>query len=274
LHEGNVIEFDFLGKDSMRYQNRVEVPEIVYNNFKLFMKKKKPADDLFDHLTTINLNAHLKSQMNGLTAKVFRTYNASITLQKELSKSIPEGSTVHDKLLFYNRANKQVAILCNHQRSVPKKHDEQMEKLEKLVGELEAEEKELKRRLKAVKKGKPIPEPKYIKKEVKEEEEEEEEEGKYGEKKKKKERKLPTSVDSIKKAIEKIRVRIEAKKTELTAKDELKTIALGTSKINYLDPRITAAWCKKEGVPIEKIFSKSLRDKFPWAMDVDADWEY
>ncbi len=28
------------------------------------------------------------------------------------------------------------------------------------------------------------------------------------------------------------------------SKDELKTVALGTSKINYLDPRITVAWCK------------------------------
>jgi len=62
--------------------------------------------------------------------------------------------------------------------------------------------------------------------------------------------------------------------TLLHLQDELKTIALGTSKINYLDPRITAAWCKRMDVPIEKIFSKSLRDKFPWAMDVEVDWVY
>ena len=28
----------------------------------------------------------------------------------------------------------------------------------------------------------------------------------------------------------------------LQSKEELKTVALGTSKINYLDPRITVAW--------------------------------
>ena len=28
-------------------------------------------------------------------------------------------------------------------------------------------------------------------------------------------------------------------------KEDLKTVALGTSKINYLDPRITVAWCKR-----------------------------
>lgn len=36
-------------------------------------------------------------------------------------------------------------------------------------------------------------------------------------------------------------------------KEDLKTVALGTSKINYLDPRITVAWCKRSEVPIEKV---------------------
>lgn len=52
-------------------------------------------------------------------------------------------------------------------------------------------------------------------------------------------------------------------------KEDLKTVALGTSKINYLDPRITVAWCKRNEVPIEKVFNKSLLTKFLWAMDVD-----
>jgi hypothetical protein len=31
-------------------------------------------------------------------------------------------------------------------------------------------------------------------------------------------------------------------------KEDLKMVALGTSKINYLDPRITVAWCKSNEV--------------------------
>lgn len=31
-------------------------------------------------------------------------------------------------------------------------------------------------------------------------------------------------------------------KLQITDKDENKQIALGTSKLNYLDPRITVAW--------------------------------
>ena len=33
------------------------------------------------------------------------------------------------------------------------------------------------------------------------------------------------------------------------------------SKINYLDPRITVAWCKAYDVPVEKLFSKTLLNK-------------
>jgi DNA topoisomerase-1 len=51
LHNGDTVEFDFLGKDSMRYHNSVKVPPIVYKNFELFMNGKDPKDDLFDQLS-------------------------------------------------------------------------------------------------------------------------------------------------------------------------------------------------------------------------------
>ena len=50
--------------------------------------------------------------------------------------------------------------------------------------------------------------------------------------------------------------------------DENKDIALGTSKLNYLDPRISVAWCKKYEVPIEKVYNKTQRQKFMWAVDM------
>jgi DNA topoisomerase I len=61
---------------------------------------------------------------------------------------------------------------------------------------------------------------------------------------------------------------------QLIDRDENKITALGTSKTNYLDPRISAAWCKKHSVPIERIFPKTLREKFRWALAVDADWKF
>ena len=50
---------------------------------------------------------------------------------------------------------------------------------------------------------------------------------------------------------------------------------MGTSKLNYLDPRISVAWSKKWNVPVEKIYSKTQREKFRWALDMaTADYHF
>uniref|UniRef100_A0A0A9YFZ7 DNA topoisomerase 1 n=1 Tax=Lygus hesperus TaxID=30085 RepID=A0A0A9YFZ7_LYGHE len=85
------------------------------------MRGKKPHKDIFDQLTPTHLNEYLKSFMDGLSAKVFRTYNASITLDRWFKeKPVNENASVHDKLTYFNKANTEVAILCNHQKSVSK----------------------------------------------------------------------------------------------------------------------------------------------------------
>ena len=95
----NVVAFDFLGKDSIRYFNEVEVEKRVFKNVQLFMDNKKPGDDLFDRLNTSILNEYLNTLMPGLTAKVFRTYNASITLQEQLEKLTDEDDNVTAKVI-------------------------------------------------------------------------------------------------------------------------------------------------------------------------------
>lgn len=50
-------------------------------------------------------------------------------------------------------------------------------------------------------------------------------------------------------------MKIDNIERQIDTKEELKTVALGTSKINYLDPRITVAWCKRHEVPIEKVYA-------------------
>lgn len=54
----------------------------MFDRHLFFVPGKKENDDLFDELDTSKLNAHLKELMPGLTAKVFRTYNASVTLDE------------------------------------------------------------------------------------------------------------------------------------------------------------------------------------------------
>jgi len=178
---------------------------------------------LFRFLQTSILNKHLQELMDGLTAKVFRTYNASITLQQQLkeltsrkhaptntlaagnlvasivrgiqrlvskphsvgkrvlshtslfllfllnfvtslylvgkaafsfgggvgrslsdvhkrqvflSNPIPADENIPAKILSYNRANRAVAILCNHQRAAPKTFEKSMQTLQGKVSRL------------------------------------------------------------------------------------------------------------------------------------------
>nr|XP_034825713.1 DNA topoisomerase I, mitochondrial isoform X2 [Maniola hyperantus] len=234
-----VVVFDFLGKDSIRYYNEVPVEKRVFKNLEHFMENKKDSDDLFDRLTTQTLNEHLKELMPGLTAKVFRTYNASITLQRQLDELTDPDASLPEKILAYNRANRAVAILCNHQRAVPKGHSKSMEALKDKIqakrDQIDEAESDLHDAMKAAKRGS-----------VKEK----------------------LNADKKKKALERLKEQLKKLEVQELDRDENKTIALGTSKLNYLDPRISVSWCKKHGVPIEKIYNKTQRDKFRWAIDM------
>ena len=129
LREPNFVTFDFLGKDSIRfYQPDKEVDLQVFKSMKKFKTGGKEGDQLFDRIQPMLLNQYLQSFMKGLTAKVFRTYNASIVLQQQLTTT-PADASIADKILHYNRANRLVAELCNHQRAAPKTHSQSMEKL-------------------------------------------------------------------------------------------------------------------------------------------------
>ncbi|KAJ8778061.1 hypothetical protein J1605_013921 [Eschrichtius robustus] len=101
----------------------------VYENLQLFVENKGPGAELFDRLTTASLNKHLQDLMDGLTAKVFRTCNASLTLQGQLRALTRAEDGVAAKILSYNRANRAVAVLCNHQRATPKTFEKSMQTL-------------------------------------------------------------------------------------------------------------------------------------------------
>ncbi len=143
----NSVTFDFLGKDSIRYVNEVKVDDQVFKNLKIFKKTlTKPEDKLFDRLETSHVNKWLTSYMPGLTAKVFRTYNASWTFVQQL-KDTPPDASVADKILAYNRANRMVAVLCNHQRAVSKGHSAAMEKMADKVRALKYQKMKLRKAL-------------------------------------------------------------------------------------------------------------------------------
>ncbi|KAF2013319.1 hypothetical protein BU24DRAFT_424331 [Aaosphaeria arxii CBS 175.79] len=326
LQPPNKVIFDFLGKDSIRFYNEVEVDLQVFKNLKIFKKSPKTTDDdIFDRLTTSALNKHLTNYMPGLTAKVFRTYNASWTMASLLKKMKSEG-TIPEKVKDYNDANREVAILCNHKRTVAASHAASMEKIQEKINGLRYQvwrskmmmidvDPKLKKKRGAqfferpddldnewVKKHQEFlveEQREKIRKKFEKENEKLKAEGEKEmkvkelnerlavtnemEKKFKKENKTgkveaegkgPT-VEKLEANVEKLNQRIEVMKIQMEDKEGNKEVALGTSKINYIDPRLTVVFSKKFNVPIERFFSKTLREKFDWAIkSVDENWEF
>jgi DNA topoisomerase-1 len=305
LKEPNKIEFDFLGKDSIRYHNVVEVDTKVFKCVKKFIKGKKKDENVFDQINSQILNKELKEFMPELTAKVFRTFNASLTLDKCLTEMDDEleGLSVTDKLAMYNKANREVAILCNHQRTVSKTHEGSMTTMDnRIAAEEEYLEKLKDAKKKMKKKGYEEIKAQWDKEYAELLEEHEEAEKKFNEDQEKlaKEAKkkgvtvsvltgsakkakppkkptkkaLPKSEDAIKTAIGRVEEKIKKLQSEKQMKEDNKTVALGTSRINYCDPRITVSWCTRNEVPVNKLFSKTLMDKFPWAMDAEQEYRF
>ncbi|XP_060734153.1 DNA topoisomerase 1 isoform X3 [Tachysurus vachellii] len=189
---------------------------------------------------TALLNKHLSSLMPGLTAKVFRTYNASMTLQQQLKELSNPSDNQVEKLLSYNRANRAVAVLCNHQRAPPKTFEQSMANLQAKIESRKEQLALAKKELKQAKK----------------------------EAKANSDNKLLAVVEKKKKAVQRCEEQLLRMEVQATDREENKQIALSTSKLNYLDPRISVAWCKNMEVSLDKIYNKTQRDKFAWAIDM------
>ncbi|CAH2069853.1 unnamed protein product [Thlaspi arvense] len=43
---------------------------------------------------------------------------------------------------------------------------------------------------------------------------------------------------------------------------------------NFMDPKITIAWCKRNQVPTEKVLNEFLMEKFPWVMKGESDFKH
>ena len=143
LQDSNTIKLDFLGKDSVRFCKKVNVLLNIYTNLENFMKDKNKKEDLFNLINSSSMNEYLNSFMDGLTAKVWRTYNASLVFQKELDKIKEDKISTMDTeeklnylISMFNQANTTVALLCNHQKGVNKSNDDLIDKLTDKIKEL------------------------------------------------------------------------------------------------------------------------------------------
>lgn len=127
------IEFDFLGKDSVRWQKSIDIDgrdQVVYKNVREFTRNKKPGELIFSDITSRGVNNFFGKMMKGLTAKVFRTHLATEIVTKYLSKADGRITTGSEYLKIYHAkmANLQAAMACNHKRAPPKNFEQSLEK--------------------------------------------------------------------------------------------------------------------------------------------------
>lgn len=229
LSENNIIKLDFLGKDSVRFCKKIQVIESVYKNLETFVKDKKNKDDLFNLINASTLNEYLNSFMDGLTAKVWRTFNASLLFQKELDKvkedhilKIDPSEKLNYLIAMFNQANTSVALLCNHQKNVNAGVDNMIIKINNRLKELKKKRSDIKNK------------------------------------------------DRLKS----VNIKIRTLKLKKDTKLKMKNVSLGTSKNNYIDPRIIFSFIKKFDIPPEKLFTAKLIKRFEWANNVDKNYRF
>ncbi len=233
-----LIEFNFLGKDSVPWQKTLEVNSQdtrgLYNNLKLFMNGKEHSSPIFDGITSSKVNIFLRSidpkNVPGLTAKVFRTYIATKTVKEELLDPkirLNKNSSEVEKIYVMKMANLKAAITCNHKKGIDPKNPASRKALEKFEEALRNKEESIKR----------------IRSDI--------------------------AAKKWKTQIQKKRLedRLEKLEMHLKLQKETRDYNLGTSLRNYIDPRVMRAWLNYVQLDWRKIYTTTLQRKFKWVDD-------
>lgn len=212
--EHDVLHFNFLGKDSVRWIKSMNASPILISNIEHYSKTCK--EYLFEGLDSKKVSRFLSEQMNGLTAKVFRTWRTTKVVKKYLDNcGVKKDDAEYMKVFQAKMANLEGATVANHKRMIPANFNERLAKKEARLKELEIQLEE--------------------------------------------KRKQEKKTDAISNRINKTKLDIElAEKT--------KEYNLGTSLKSYIDPRVYVKWAAKVDFNLEKLYSKTLRKKYGWAL--------
>jgi len=244
----NVMKFDFLGKDSVRWEKEITLPEQVVKNLKEFIAG---SDTIFDGVRSENVKLFLNEVVPGLTSKVFRTFHASKAVDDYLKKvEAGKEDTENNKKYFATLANLQAAVVCNHKRTLPKTWDatlqKKIERFELLKQRIEEKRKKsiavLEERIKKLEKMK------------------------MTEARKKKLKEYSDKLKALKenKMTEKEEQKVKNAEMKIQLMKETRDYNLNTSLKSYVDPRVYYRWCNKVGFDWKKYYSKTLQRKFSW----------
>jgi DNA topoisomerase I len=226
-----MVEFNFLGKDSVPWQKTLEVnsddTKALYENLKKFMQGKKPADSIFDGINSRKVNAFLQTIMPGLTAKVFRTCIATKVVQEALSNppvKVEKSSSEAQKVYVARMANLKAAITCNHKKGVDPKNPaakKAIEKFEESIASKKQVISDIKQQIAA--------------------------------------RNWKTELQE-----QRLKERLEKMEVQMKLQQETRDYNIGTSLRNYIDPRVMKAWLNYVDLDWTRVYTATLQRKFKW----------
>jgi DNA topoisomerase-1 len=63
---------------------------------------------------------------------------------------------------------------------------------------------------------------------------------------------------------------LEKTKLDVKLTKETREYNLGTSLKSYIDPMVYVTWADRINFPLDKLYPKTLRKKFSWALGVES----
>jgi DNA topoisomerase-1 len=278
LHPDGVAEFRFLGKDSVLWNKKLDLPPVVQRNLEELVLNARPSNSsatgdrshptrdrpqLFPDISSRNVNAYLSGILPELTAKVFRTHHATISVRESLTLSeVQPTDPEHAKWEAANLANLEAAILCNHTKKAPASWPRSRQRYKE-------------RRQKADERVKTYRERLTVQREalvtLRRESHEKRKAASAANKQKVKaryEKRIEVAerrVERTRGMLERARLSRDKIKAQAAIASKKRTWNLGTSLKSYIDPRVYYEWGQQVDYDVlEKYYPKALRRKFAW----------
>ncbi len=130
---GNIVKFNFLGKDSVEWNKKEEFPDEAIKVLKELIEEANNSGEdkpqIFGNIGSRHVNAFLGEIVDGLTAKVFRTYHATSIVEKHIEEAdVDSNDPDFVKKEAAVMANREAAINCTHMKQEPKNWENRIQR--------------------------------------------------------------------------------------------------------------------------------------------------
>jgi len=229
--DGQKVILDFVGKDYVQWHRELILPSIVLKNLKMF-KERAQNESIFNGINSQKVSRFLQEVTPGVSAKTFRTMIAGETLKKAIKDTKDLfGKGEFQGIIRFKYINCAVAKRLNHKRKLPDKFEEKLKKKQEKMEKRRTEYEELKKKFMDVK-------------------------GAGG---------------KLLKKIKKAEMLYQKAKLEFEVYRDTSEWNLNTSLNSYIDPRLVVEYARRNNIDINRLYSKSLREKFSWAIEENKD---